>query len=184
MSTFYSLNVSSNWVKYLSLGTALVVGYAVYIDRKRRLDPEYKQKIRQNRKQKQANFFYAKMSGGVDFPDPSDPQANEIFFFSQITLGEEKMQTGHIEEGITHLSNAIVTCSKPDELLRIFQQTIPPECFSLLVQAIPGARMRRNASSSYRHGREPIDLDSAKIDDIGDNAVDKKMFVFQDDELE
>uniref|UniRef100_A0A183C6B3 Epsilon-coat protein n=1 Tax=Globodera pallida TaxID=36090 RepID=A0A183C6B3_GLOPA len=133
------------------------------------------------RKLKQANYYYSKMNGGIEFPDPNDAQANEVFFFSQITLGEEKMQMGHIEEGITHLSNAIVTCSKPDELLRIFQQTIPPECFNLLVQAIPGAKLRRNAAFSCRPG--PANLECAKIEDE-DNAAANKVFILQDDELE
>uniref|UniRef100_A0A914I178 Uncharacterized protein n=1 Tax=Globodera rostochiensis TaxID=31243 RepID=A0A914I178_GLORO len=155
MSIFYSLNVSSSCLKYLSLGAAFAVGYAFYVDRKRRLDPEYKQKIRQNRKLKQANYYYSKMNGGID----------------QITLGEEKMQIGQIEEGITHLSNAIVTCSKPDELLRIFQQTIPPECFNLLVQAIPAAKLRRNAGFSCRPG--PANMECAKIEDEDNAAANK-----------
>lgn len=30
----------------------------------------------------------------VDFPDPRDMHANEQFFFQQISLGEERLQSG------------------------------------------------------------------------------------------
>lgn len=49
MSLLSTINVHSTWVKYLAAGTAAFIGYAIYIDRKRRLDPEYKQKIRQSK---------------------------------------------------------------------------------------------------------------------------------------
>lgn len=50
-------------------------------------------------------------------------------------------QLGNVNEGIMHLSNAVVSCQQPAELLTIFRQTIPPDHFELLVHAIPGAKM-------------------------------------------
>lgn len=163
-------------MKTLAAGGIAFVGYAIYFDRKRRLDPNYKQKIRQNRKAKQARASNA-ASSGVEFPDPRDVQANEQFFFQQISLGEERMQSGSITEGIIHLSNAVVSCQQPAELLTIFRQTIPPEHFEMLVQSIPSAKMRQQASLRKLPAFEGIKIE----DEEEEGSAAKKVFVLDDD---
>lgn len=40
--------LQSTWQKVILAGGVAFIGYAIYFDRKRRLDPCYKQKIRQS----------------------------------------------------------------------------------------------------------------------------------------
>lgn len=40
--------LNPTWPKVLLAGSVAFIGYAIYFDRKRRLDPCYKQKIRQS----------------------------------------------------------------------------------------------------------------------------------------
>lgn len=40
--------LQSTWPKVILAGGVAFIGYAIYFDRKRRLDPCYKQKIRQS----------------------------------------------------------------------------------------------------------------------------------------
>lgn len=50
---------------------------------------------------------------------------------------------GRTEEGAYHMANAIIISDHPNELLNIFQQTIPPQHFTLVVQALPSAKAVR-----------------------------------------
>ena len=45
--------------------------------------------------------------------------------------------TGDIAEGVEHLATAAVVCSEPQRLLTLFQQTLPPQVFQLVTQALP-----------------------------------------------
>lgn len=47
-TTGISNYLQSKWVKVIAAGGMAFIGYAIYFDRKRRLDPMYKQKIRQS----------------------------------------------------------------------------------------------------------------------------------------
>lgn len=86
-----------------------VIGYSIYFDHKRRSAPDYKQKIRENRKRKQQEQL--KSSGlASDFPDPRDPYAMEQFFLREMTLGEEDLASDRVEQGLTHIANAVVAC--------------------------------------------------------------------------
>lgn len=51
-----------------------------------------------------------------------------------------KFIIGNLEEGAFHMSNAIIISDHPSEFLNIFQQTLPPQHFALVVQALPSAR--------------------------------------------
>lgn len=45
--------------------------------------------------------------------------------------------SGDVEGGIEHLANAVAVCGQPNQLLQVFQKTLPPEVFHLLLERIP-----------------------------------------------
>uniref|UniRef100_A0A915BXZ8 Uncharacterized protein n=1 Tax=Parascaris univalens TaxID=6257 RepID=A0A915BXZ8_PARUN len=55
---------------------------------------------------------------------------------------EEMMAEGNLDEGTEHLCNAITMCGQPQQLLQIFQQTLPPEHFAMIIQKLPETRTR------------------------------------------
>ncbi|CAK5057867.1 unnamed protein product [Meloidogyne enterolobii] len=174
--------LQSTWPKVILAGGVAFIGYAIYFDRKRRLDPCYKQKIRQNRKRKQealnSNVFSA------DFPDPKNPLESEEFFLKSITLGEELLQSGNIVQGIFHLSNAVVTCRQSTELMTIFRQSIPAEHYMLLSKSIPAARERQKAALERQgYGQSSVRIEEVKSEPTSDGA-EKKFFMLDDEDLE
>nr|CAD2202898.1 unnamed protein product [Meloidogyne enterolobii]CAD2207955.1 unnamed protein product [Meloidogyne enterolobii] len=174
--------LQSTWQKVILAGGVAFIGYAIYFDRKRRLDPCYKQKIRQNRKRKQealnSNVFSA------DFPDPKNPLESEEFFLKSITLGEELLQAGNIGQGIFHLSNAVVTCRQSTELMTIFRQSIPAEHYLLLSKSIPAARERQKAALERQcYGQSSVRIEEVKSEPTSD-AAEKKFFMLDDEDLE
>ncbi|KAL7074278.1 hypothetical protein ACQ4LE_006577 [Meloidogyne hapla] len=172
----------STWPKVLLAGGVAFIGYAIYFDRKRRLDPCYKQKIRQNRKRKQ-DALNCNLSS-TDFPDPKNAIESEQFFFKSISLGEELLQSGNIVEGMFHLSNAVVACRQPTELMAIFRQSIPPEHYLLLGKSIPAAKERQKASLERRSGQSGVRIEEVKSDSSTSADADKKLFMLVDEDLE
>ncbi|CAG5093787.1 Similar to tomm20b: Mitochondrial import receptor subunit TOM20 homolog B (Danio rerio) [Cotesia congregata] len=109
----------------IAVGIAgLFVGYCFYFDKKRRSDPEFKNKLRERRKAKKQ----AQRSGTV-IPDLKDPEVVQKFFLQQVQLGEELLANGDLEGGIEHLANAVAVCGQPQELLRrlVSQTTMADE---------------------------------------------------------
>ena len=78
--------------------------------------------------------------------------ASQTFLFEQISCGEAMIDSGRIDEAVIHLSNAAIASGQPGELLQIFQQTVPPDVFEQLIQAIPGAKSRQQNSLQKLHG--------------------------------
>ncbi|KTG31499.1 hypothetical protein cypCar_00034502 [Cyprinus carpio] len=68
------------------LGAALFVAYCIYFDKKRRSDPNYKNKLRERRKKQKA---VQEKAGLSKLPDLKDAEAVQKFFLEEIQLGEE-----------------------------------------------------------------------------------------------
>lgn len=78
----------------------------------------------------------------------------QAFFLQEVQLGEEMMAQGtfihislqmtsclgNIEEGAEHIANAVVLCGQSQQLLSIFQQTLPPDQFAAVVNKLPTTR--------------------------------------------
>lgn len=41
------------------------------------------------------------------------------FFLQEIQAGEALISSGDIEQGVTHLANAVVVCGQPTQLLQV-----------------------------------------------------------------
>ncbi|XP_071080337.1 mitochondrial import receptor subunit TOM20 homolog [Haliotis cracherodii] len=115
------------------------LGYCIYFDKKRRSDPNFKQKLRERRK-KASSQRPGKAT--VQIPDLSNPEAMQRFFLQEVQLGEELLATGDMEGGVEHLSTAVAVCGQPQQLLQVLQQTLPPQVFQLLVQRLPSVSQR------------------------------------------
>uniref|UniRef100_A0A8C1T0P0 Translocase of outer mitochondrial membrane 20b n=1 Tax=Cyprinus carpio TaxID=7962 RepID=A0A8C1T0P0_CYPCA len=124
------------------LGAALFVGYCIYFDRKRRSDPNYKNKLREREMNQGAELFSSSVSVFVQLPDLKDAEAVQKFFLEEIQLGEELLAQGDYERGVDHLTNAIAVCGQPQQLLQVLQQTLPPPVFQMLLTKLPTISQR------------------------------------------
>uniref|UniRef100_A0A4W5M9P6 Translocase of outer mitochondrial membrane 20b n=1 Tax=Hucho hucho TaxID=62062 RepID=A0A4W5M9P6_9TELE len=112
---------------------ALLVGYCIYFDRKRRSDPNFKNRLRQRE---------CTGCSGLPLPDLKDAEAVQKFFLEEIQLGEELLAQGDYENGVEHLTNAIAVCGQPQQLLQVLQQTLPPPVFQMLLTKLPTISQR------------------------------------------
>ncbi|CAG9541061.1 unnamed protein product [Cercopithifilaria johnstoni] len=118
------------------IAAAAFIGYCIYFDHKRRSAPDYKQKIRELRRAS------AKNKQPTNLPNPQNVTEMQAFFLQEVQLGEELLADGHTDAGIEHLCNAITLCGQPAQLIQIFQQTLPNEHFTILLQKLPDAKIR------------------------------------------
>lgn len=56
-------------------------------------------------------YFYTCLILSVAFP--------VRFFLKEIQAGEALISSGEIDEGVTHLANAVVVCGQPTQLLQV-----------------------------------------------------------------
>jgi import receptor subunit TOM20 len=145
------LDLSSRSVGlWAGLGTAAILGYCIYFDRKRRSHPDFRRKLREKRK---AVGAAGGKAAGPQLPDFSDQEAVQRFFLQEVQLGEELLATGDIQNGerslllappdppgVEHLSLAVAVCGQPHSLLSVLQQTLPPQIYQLLLQNLVSGR--------------------------------------------
>ncbi|KAM5163099.1 mitochondrial import receptor subunit TOM20 homolog [Mantella aurantiaca] len=118
---------------------ALFLGYCIYFDRKRRNDPDFKNRLREKRKKQK---LAKERAGQSRLPDLKDAEAVQKFFLEEIQLGEELLAQGDFEKGVDHLTNAIAVCGQPQQLLQVLQQTLPPQVFQMLLTKLPTINQR------------------------------------------
>eukprot|EP00069_Balaena_mysticetus_P004368 bmy_17358T0 len=105
----------------------------------RRSDPNFKNRLREQRKKQKL----AKERAGLSkLPDLKDAEAVQKFFLEEIQLGEELLPQGEYEKGVDHLTNAIAVCGQPQQLLQVLQQTLPPPVFQRLLTKLPTISQR------------------------------------------
>ncbi|XP_054460888.1 mitochondrial import receptor subunit TOM20 homolog [Anoplopoma fimbria] len=118
---------------------ALFVSYCIYYDKKRRSDPDFKNRLRERRRKQKA---VKERAGMAKLPDLKDAEAVQKFFLEEIQLGEELLAQGDYEKGVDHLTNAIAVCGQPQQLLQVLQQTLPPPVFQMLLTKLPSISQR------------------------------------------
>ncbi|VDK47945.1 unnamed protein product [Anisakis simplex] len=77
-----------------SVAAAAFVGYCLYFDHKRRSAPDYKQKIRENRRAAANARSSGAAGGGRQLPNMSNPTEVQAFFLQEVQLGEEMIAEG------------------------------------------------------------------------------------------
>ena len=83
-------------------------------------------------------------------PNRNDQAALQKFFFDEIQKGEELLAAGQYEESVKHLTNAITISGQPQQLLQVFQQTLPPDVFKMLMSSLASAARSTTASAQVR----------------------------------
>ncbi|XP_044730456.1 mitochondrial import receptor subunit TOM20 homolog [Chrysoperla carnea] len=128
----------------------IFLGYCIYFDKQRRSQPDFKKKLHEKRKaQKESNSTHAaKPTEGM--PDLKDDEAVRRYFLQEVQLGEEMLATGELEQGVEHLANAVAACGVPHQLLQVFQSTLPPQVFHMLLTRMSdlGSQTRAGASNT------------------------------------
>ncbi|XP_068156884.1 mitochondrial import receptor subunit TOM20 homolog B-like [Drosophila tropicalis] len=157
--------------------SAIFLGYCVYYDHKRRMDPEYRRKLHERRERDQeksknqllhdgaaadsgspCECGCGKKMGGK--PDLSDQAALERYLFHEIKLGEYLIINGRLDEGLTHMANAIELCGQPDVLLQMMEATLPDNIFRPLIQKLQEhAQLNESSEISEQSSLLSIDVD-------------------------
>ncbi|CAF0729969.1 unnamed protein product [Adineta ricciae] len=128
-------------VAAVGLGVSFV-GYCVYFDRKRRNAPDFSEKLKaKRRKQKQT------VDISQSHVNTSDPDEMRRYFLEQIQQGEDCLSRGDLNNGVDHLAKAVAVCSQPQNLMALFQQTLPPELFQEIIIRLPRIAQTMNSSS-------------------------------------
>ncbi|XP_041615647.1 TOMM20-like protein 1 isoform X2 [Vulpes lagopus] len=98
-------------------GAVAVLAYCVHRDRKRRGDPAFRRRLRDKRgaQRRPAEARGAQVQG----------------------LGAPRWRDREHRLGVEHLSNALLVCGQPQELLKVFKHTLPPQVFEMLLRKIP-----------------------------------------------
>ena len=135
-----------------AVGTAFI-GYCIYFDRKRRSDPNFKEKLRERRlKAKRAKEDAQAEDLKSRMPDRNDQAALQKFFFDEIQKGEELLAAGENEASVKHLTNAIAISGQPQQLLQVFQQTLPPDVFQMLMSSLASTAKSATAQNTSMDG--------------------------------
>ncbi|KAG0033996.1 hypothetical protein BGZ81_006508 [Podila clonocystis] len=137
-----------------TVGTVAVaaVGYALYFDSKRRSDPEFRRKLKKERKraqkqqkeedQKKAAKTTATVEevlGSIKDEDfPTSMEAREKFCMEQLSAGEALFTRGPegYEMAAVCFFKALKVYPAPAELVMVYQKTIPPEVFTLVMSML------------------------------------------------
>ncbi|XP_042799303.1 TOMM20-like protein 1 isoform X2 [Panthera pardus] len=114
-------------------GAVAFLGYCVYFDRKRCGDPAFRRRLRDKRRAQ-----HQKAEGrGAQVWDPAKNEKLQELFLQEVQMGELWLSRGDLRLGVEHLSNALLVCGQPEELLKVFKHTLPPKVFEMLLHKIP-----------------------------------------------
>ncbi|KAK3810422.1 MAG: MAS20 protein import receptor-domain-containing protein [Linnemannia elongata] len=134
-----------------TVGTLAVatVGYAIYFDQKRRNDPEFRRKLKKEKKRamkqqkeeekkkttKTAQSAEEALASIKEDDFPTSMEEREKFCMDQLSTGEALFTRG--PEGYDMAAicfyKALKVYPAPAELVMVYQKTIPPEVFTLVM---------------------------------------------------
>ncbi|XP_051002302.1 TOMM20-like protein 1 [Acomys russatus] len=114
-------------------GAVALLGYCVYQDRRRRRDPAFRRCLRDQRRAGQPKT----QAPARELWDPAKKEKLHEFFLQEVQMGKLCLARGEHGMGVEHLTNALLVCGEPKELLAFFKQTLPPEVFQMLLYKIP-----------------------------------------------
>ncbi|KAF9131804.1 hypothetical protein BGX30_012935 [Mortierella sp. GBA39] len=125
------------------------VGYAVYFDSKRQSDPEFKRKLKKDRKRaeklakteakrltEESTQDIEEFLASVTEEDfPASMEEREQFCMAQLSAGEELFVKGpeNYSKAAICFYKALKVYPAPAELVMVFQKTIPPDVFTVVM---------------------------------------------------
>ncbi|KAF9585201.1 hypothetical protein BGW38_003446 [Lunasporangiospora selenospora] len=134
-----------------TVGTLAIatVGYALYFDQKRRNDPDFRRKLKKDRKRAQklakdedkkkttqsAQSVEEALAGIQDEEFPTSMEDREKYCMEQLSAGEALFTQGPEGYGLAAICffKALKVYPAPAELVMVYQKTIPGEVFSLVM---------------------------------------------------
>uniref|UniRef100_A0A8D2IRC3 Translocase of outer mitochondrial membrane 20 like n=1 Tax=Varanus komodoensis TaxID=61221 RepID=A0A8D2IRC3_VARKO len=122
------------WLLAAACGLA-VLGFCLYFDAKRRSAPDFPRRLREKRR-KEREKAKEREAEGRCIRRSMAPGTQECEFVP----GEHKKSIGH-------LANAVAVCTHPNQLMQVFEQTLPPQVFEMLVRSIPYCCISRRTQS-------------------------------------
>lgn len=127
-----------------------VLAYAAYFDYKRRNDPAFRKKLRKEKKRvtkatktedsttetASINDLRAALELIKTEPVPASVEEKERYFMEQVSMGEQLCARGPAFELPAALSfyRALRVYPSPVELIVIYQRTVPPSVFKMVVE--------------------------------------------------
>ncbi|XP_002137189.2 mitochondrial import receptor subunit TOM20 homolog [Drosophila pseudoobscura] len=136
----------------MALGTAgaLFIGYCFYFDRKRTRAPDYKKRVHE-RRMRQAMSQLGGGTGQAGAADDNEEDDQDLVmqmhFVEEVKKGERHIKEGSVDEGLTHLCNAIMLCTHPGALLEMLQANLPEVLFRPLMMRLHELNQRSGSSS-------------------------------------
>lgn len=67
----------------------------------------------------------------------TDEAAVQKFFMNEISLGEQLLGLGEVENGIEHLANAVAVTAHKENIINILRSSLPDPVFKLLLEKLP-----------------------------------------------
>nr|XP_048271453.1 TOMM20-like protein 1 [Myodes glareolus] len=113
-------------------GAVALLGYCVYLDRRRRRDLGIRCCLRDQRRSGQPKA----QAQARQLWDPAKEKLQE-FFLQEVQMGKLCLARGEHGIGVEHLTNALLVCGQPKELLTFYKHILPPEVFQMLLYRIP-----------------------------------------------
>ncbi|EGG12551.1 mitochondrial import receptor subunit [Melampsora larici-populina 98AG31] len=170
------------------------ISYCFYFDYKRRNDPAFRKKLlkeqRKLSKQKQTSnknasreaeeMLAAAVAAVNAEPLPTTIEGKENYFMEQVGMGE--MLAGRLPQGAVPAAISFFKAYKvypsPQELMMIYQRTMPPEVFGIVVEMIKldvNQTIRSSQASSSGASRRSAPSGEALIEEItGEEAAASK----------
>ncbi|KAI8875412.1 hypothetical protein K501DRAFT_263838 [Backusella circina FSU 941] len=147
------------------ISTAVVaafgIGYLVYFDQKRRSDPDFKKRLKRERKLNAKKEKVAKEEevatveelvkevlkavSKEEFPESAEDK--EKYFMEQVGIGEELCKQGeaYYDQSVIHFYKALKIYPAPLELIMIYQKTVPEKVFRIVVNIMALEQQQRQA---------------------------------------
>ncbi|KAI8061174.1 protein import receptor MAS20 [Gongronella butleri] len=148
----------------------LGVSYLVYFDYKRRNDPEFRKKLKRDKKKaakaaketeeesKQAKIKLIEkvIVSSAQETYPKTPEDMEKYFMSQVAEGEGLCGQGEAfyDDAVLPFYKALKVYPAPEELLNIYQKTLPQSVFSTIVNILA---IEQQAAEAQRNADIPIE---------------------------
>ncbi|EDW06253.1 mitochondrial import receptor subunit TOM20 homolog [Drosophila mojavensis] len=131
--------MSRNSLLALTAGTAgaILLGYCIYYDRKRRSDPNYKRKVHERRQKVNTLPFAYNATHRLNLSELNDHEMVQHYFQNEIKVAEDLFRQAKLDMGLVHLANAIMVCAQPVALLEAMKVALPERIFNMLLTKLP-----------------------------------------------
>ncbi|GAA5881209.1 hypothetical protein JCM16303_004843 [Sporobolomyces ruberrimus] len=176
---------------------AATVGYAVYFDYRRRNDAVFRKNIQKEYKKVDKKVKHAQEAGKEQIqaalkraialanaePVPTTAEGKEQFFMEQVALAEQlaaRSPEFYVAAAISFYK-ALKVYPAPQELIMIYQKSLPPAVFDLVMELISleinAAASSSSSSASARGSQPPSEdpiLQELEEGEKGENQAEKE----------